>query len=112
MFEFMFDAGNYQDRVVGRYDGDGTMVSTASVSDGRHPYETAFQHPDYNDGDMVIVEAYDSREQAADGHARWVEIMTNGPLPESLIDCQNSHISHLYGSLDGDALTFPRKYKT
>ena len=95
MFDFIQDFGNYQDRVVGRYDGDGTMVSTARVSDGSHPYETAFQHPDYNDGKMVIVEAYDSKELAAEGHARWLKIMIDGPLPDCLIDCHNSEISQL-----------------
>lgn len=93
LFDFINDLGNYQDRVVVRHDGDGTMVSTARVSDGRQPYETAFKHPDYNDGKMVIVEAYDSKELAAEGHVRWPKVMIDGPLPDVLIDCHNSEVS-------------------
>jgi hypothetical protein len=97
MFEFLFDYGNYDDRCVGRWDSkDGRrLVSTARVSDGRKPYETAFQHPDYNKGKMVIVEAYDSKESASAGHAKWVKIMTKGPLPKALTDCCNAGVAQL-----------------
>jgi hypothetical protein len=86
--------GNYEERCVGRWDNEegDKMVSTAYVSDGAKNYETAFEHPDYNNGNMIIVESYDTKDEASDGHARWVEIMTNGPLPDSLIDCSNSAI--------------------
>ena len=91
--------GSYESRKVGRWEEeDGRMVSTAEVTDGDHPFETAFEHPDYNDGKMVIVEAYDSRSAAEEGHERWMAIMTEGPLPDSLVDCQNSGISQLGGN--------------
>jgi hypothetical protein len=110
LFGFINDITNYQDRVIGRYDGDDekTMVSTARVSDGRHPYETAFRHPDYNEGKMVIVEAYDSKDDAAAGHSKWVKVMTDGPLPDVLIDCENSGISEVLGAIGGK-LRFERK---
>ncbi len=102
MFDFIWDIGNYSQRVVGRYDSDDgdKMVSTARVNDGRKPYETAFQHPEYNDGNMVIVEAYDTKEQAAEGHDKWLKVMTEGPLPDVLVDCQNSEVSSLLNSAD------------
>lgn len=109
MFEFLFDMGNYADRCVGRYDdGDDKMVSTAQVSDGNQPYETAFQHPDYNDGSMVIVCAYSTREEAAEGHARWEAIMRDGQLPDELVECFNSKVGQMCEAL-GDEGRYPRK---
>lgn len=59
MFNFLSDMYNYEDRCVALFDdGEGIRISTARCSDGSQPYETAIQHPDYNDGDYVIVEAY------------------------------------------------------
>jgi hypothetical protein len=105
MFDFILDIGNYESRRVGRWDSEcgKKMVSTAAVSDGDHPYETAFKHPEYNGGGMVIVEAYDSRSDALAGHERWVKTMTDGPLPDVLVDCCNDGISKLCSDL-----RFPR----
>ena len=100
--------GSYETRKVGRWDGKDSMVSTAEVTDGAHPFETAFEHPDYNDGKMVIVESYDDRESALKGHERWVKVMTEGPLPDKLVDCQNSGISQFAQSV-GNNMSFPRK---
>lgn len=111
MFEFVFDVGNYSERVVGRYDSEDStiMVSTARVSDGRDPYETAVKHPEYNDGRMVIVESYQTKDEAASGHASWLEAVLKDALPEILVDCQNSHISTM---LDEDMVRFERKRKS
>lgn len=100
MFEFLQDAGNYEDRRVGRFDEGDLMVSTATVSDGDHPFETAVKHPDYNGGEMVIVEAYDTKDQAEQGHVKWVATMTADPLPGTLVDCQNAKISQLIPAAD------------
>ena len=107
MFDFILDMGNYNDRVVGRFDDDrsGLMVSTCRVSDGVHPIETAVKHPDYNDGKMVIVEGYDDPESARAGHEMWVEVMTHDPLPYELIDCRNSELTQVIHSTD---MVFPR----
>ncbi len=112
MFDMLGMLGNYQSRKVGRWDNDdgSMMVSTCSVTDGERPYETAFKHPEYNNGLMVIVEAYASREDAEAGHAKWVDVMTNGPLPNELVDCMNSTVSALCGAFGGDeGIRFPRK---
>lgn len=109
MFNFFRDIDNYETRRIGKWvNEDATsMVSTACVSDGQQPYETAFQHPDYNDGEMVIVEAYDTKDQAIAGHERWLKIMQTDPLPDHLEDCANSEIASL---LDGKML-HPRVQK-
>ncbi len=108
MFQFLGMIDNYDARKVGRWDNDeGTrMVSTAKVNDGAKPFETAFKHERYNGGAMVIVEAYDSREEALAGHARWEAIMVNGPLPDELRDCANSEIGQMC-----DAFGVPNVFK-
>ena len=110
MFNFLQDVGNYESRCVGRFDNEDStiMVSTAAVSDGNQPYETAVRHPDYNDGHMVIVEAYDTRDDAKQAHDWWVEVITSEPLPEKLTDCGNAIISQMIEATGGK-MKFPRK---
>lgn len=84
-----------ESRRVGLYEKDGLFVSTVKVSDGQKPYETAVEHAEYNGGEMVIVEAYDTFEQSVEGHQKWVNIMTTEPLPMQLADCHNSAIGRL-----------------
>ena len=101
MFDFIFDIGNHEARKVARYEVDGLLVDTARVSDGRQPYETAVESPLYNSGKMVIDEAYDTPQQAQEGHDRWVSIMTT-KLPDKLVDCNNAEIAAFGASLFGD----------
>jgi hypothetical protein len=100
--------GNYENRVVDRYEGNGMVVDTAAVTDGKQPYETGLAHPEYNKGNYVIVEAYDTKEEAKKGHAKWVKKMTAKSLPKSLIDCQNAAISQLCAEM-GAKMEFPRE---
>jgi hypothetical protein len=95
MFEFLGMAGNYEQRKVDRYDGDGLMVSTAAVNDSSKPYETAVKHVDYNDDKHVIVELYDTKEEAQKGHDKWVATMTADALPNKLIDVSTSSVFEL-----------------
>ena len=68
MFEFLMDMGNYEDRKIARTEySDDFFISTCRVSDGSHPFETAVCHPEYNYGKHVIVEFYDSEEDAEQG---------------------------------------------
>ena len=96
--------GNYDERCVAQWtNDDGTqMLSTAQVFDGVEPFETAFHHPAYNEGKMVIVEAYGDKGSAAVGHAKWLKVIKDGPLPDELRDCLNSRCSAVaakYGAL-------------
>lgn len=97
MFEFLAMMGNYEQRKIARDDFEWGFVSTAAVTGGEKPYETAVEHKDYGDGSMVIVENYDSREMAIAGHAKWLANMTSSKLPEALIDCENSEWQKLCG---------------
>lgn len=97
MFEFLMDTDNYDDRCVGRFDDEqkGTMVSTAMVSDGKEPYETAIIYPGFNDGDMMIVEAYSSKDRAKKGHSKWLKKVKSGNLPDTIEDCMNAKLCSL-----------------
>ena len=95
IFDFEQDRNNYEERMVGRDDYSWGFISTCSVSNGVQPFETAVEHGNYNNAEIVVVEAYDTKEQALAGHARWVATMTTPPLPAKLKDCCNSNIMQL-----------------
>ncbi len=95
MFGFFNMLGSYEDRKVDRYESENCLISTAAVTDGDSPYETAISHPSYNSGSWVIVAKYDSKEKAQTGHDEWVKTMTADPLPVMLVDVQNDCISKL-----------------
>lgn len=107
MFRFLEMMGNYEDRKVDRFEEGKLMVSTANVNDGKQPYETAICHSEYNNGEHIIVEGYDSKDEAQKGHDEWVKRMTNENLPDSLIDCANSEVQEMCGGLE----EFPRQQK-
>lgn len=80
----MFDMiGTHPARLVGRFEKDGLTVDTCKVTDSMQPYETAIEHPFYRNGEWVIVEMYDSKEEAKIGHDKWVALMNvdNDKLP-------------------------------
>lgn len=107
MFNFIQDIGNYDDRKVSEpYHKDRLFVSTAKVSDGSKPYETAVAHPRYNGGDLVIVEAYSSKAAADLGHKKWIKKMSGKRLPKKLVDCANSEISSFSKAI-GCEMIFP-----
>ncbi len=110
MFNFFDMVGNYEQRKVANFTKDELVIDTASVTDGDHPYETGILHPEYNDGDWIIVEAYDSKEDAQRGHDDWVKIMTAKELPDELRDCVNAGIGKLSESI-GNNVTFKRAIK-
>lgn len=105
IFGFLEDFGTYEQRQVARYEHEILIVCTARVSDGVKPIETAVSHAEYNDGKWVIMESYDTEDQALVGHQKWVDTMTAESLPDILVDCRNSLISQL---MPADALMFPR----
>ena len=97
MFNFLSMADNYEERKVAHDDFDWGMIDTCYVNDGDKDYETAVEHKKYNAGKMVIVEAYDTKDEAIAGHKKWVQIMTAKVLPKKLKDCANSYISQFIG---------------
>lgn len=94
MFGFLDDFSDYESRKVDRYEEGGIMVSTARVSDGELPYETGVFDSRYHDS-VFIVEAYGSKDDAQQGHGKWVKLLTGNEPPDTIIECRNSRISQL-----------------
>lgn len=100
MFEFLAMAGNYEDRKVANdEDIDGGSVDTCAVTDSSKPFETAIQHPRYHDGMWIIVELYNDRAAAEDGHRRWVETLRGRPT--ELRDVNESALEGFANALGG-----------
>lgn len=100
MFSFLDMMSNYEDRKVDNFEEGDLFIDTCAVNDSAKPYETAIGHPNYNDGKLVIVELYDTKEQAQEGHNKWVKIMTTEPLPERLYDASQNALSSLLDMFD------------
>lgn len=104
MFQFLEMIGNYDDRKVERNEFDWGYISTAFVNDGSQPYETAikcnlYQDPNGETGYMCIAESYDSKEEALEGHKKWIETMSSELMPETLTDCANAEIAQLFDTI-------------
>lgn len=83
----------YEQRLIARFESaemPGVIIDTCKVYDGEQNYETGICHPEYNDGDWMIVESYDTAEEAEEGHLKWVRKMTGENLPKTIRDCCNS----------------------
>ncbi len=99
-------SGNYEQRAVARHEFDEgrSVLDTAAVS-GRQPYETGLCSELYPGSEhWIILEGYDTREEAAAGHARWLALFLSDTPPAFIMDCNNS------GLLDDEDLVrqFPR----
>lgn len=114
MFDWMYMSGNYGARKVGRYEYEHGFVSTARATDGRRPFETAVQDSrygrteDWGEGptfvardEMVIVEAYNTKEEAIEGHQRWEALMKSDTPPKKLVECCNAGIAEWVDDLGG-----------
>lgn len=69
-FNFLADAGNYEDRKVARVEAEdnyGVGVSTCWTSD--EGYETAL----IDANGVIPVERYGSKKEAIAGHEKWVK---------------------------------------
>ncbi len=102
--------GTQEERKVARYEVEGLTIDTALVTDSPYPYEIAVFHLSYKRGNWIIVETYDTKEQAAQGHERWVATMTADELPDELRDVALDNVSVLHDELDGDTAwrVYPR----
>lgn len=99
---FFSMADDYEQRAVARHEADGLLVDTRRVTDSKHDYETAVSHPAYNDNKWVIVEVYETEEQAHTGHDKWVKVMTRPEPPARLFDVGTSGIKGLAEALGTD----------
>lgn len=108
MFGYLDMLGNYKERKVANYEKDGLIIDTCLVTDSDKPYETGIIHPNYNGGDWIIVELYNTKKEARVGHNRWVKKMTAKKLPTKLKDVSTSETAKLCDTFDDDSW---REYK-
>lgn len=76
----------YEARKVSNYQDEILHIDTCLVTDSDKSYETGICHTSYNDNDWIIVELYDTKEEAQVGHDKWLKIMTAKKLPKILKD--------------------------
>jgi len=111
LFDFLSMAANYEDRKIARYEKDDILVDTCAVNDSDQPYETGVVHPQYNNGECIIVELYDTKKEAKIGHKKWVKTMTAEKLPKVIKDVSSSEIQKLC-NIFGDKRVYKRVIKT
>lgn len=108
MFGFLEMIGNYESRKVANTKIEEGIVDTCSVTDSAQPFETGIQSHLYNDGEWVIVESYDTKEEASEGHEKWVKILAS--KPETLQDNGQSEVVQFAKALGADLnKEFPKK---
>jgi hypothetical protein len=106
-FNSMYD--NYEQRAIDRYEAEGLIVDTAAVTDGKKPIETAIKCTRYDEQRFIVVEAYDTREEAQLGHDKWVKLMTAETLPDELVEIGNGAVVDFGISMGGVKTVFKRK---
>ena len=77
-------AAPHSEREIAHDETEDLVVDTVAVNDSEQPFETGIKHPLYNDGRWIIVEMYNTKEEAVIGHNKWVEKMTAAELPDQL----------------------------
>jgi hypothetical protein len=94
MFDFLSMLGNYKERKVKNTEINNAVIDTCAITDSSKPFETGICHPNYNSGRWIIVELYDTKEEAEEGHDRWVEVFSSS-LPSKLVDVSDCDIVKL-----------------
>lgn len=97
-FGFFSMMDDYDTRNVDNYSDGFMTIDTSAATDTDRPFETGIQHPQFNDGKWVIVEYYDTREDAQVGHNKWVYKMTH-ELPDMLVDVSTCEIALLIDAI-------------
>jgi hypothetical protein len=86
--------GNYEDRKIENTETEDFVVDTCAITDDPTAnYETGIKSRFYNDGKWIIVETYQTGDEALAGHRRWVAEMKRKPA--KLVDIGNANIRQL-----------------
>lgn len=100
MFDFLNMVDDYNNRKIDRSEFDWGFISTCSVTDSIDPYETAVEHEEYNNGQIIVVETYTTIEEAKEGHLKWLKLMENPPEElEDVSTCFFAELARATGSL-------------
>lgn len=86
--DMMSNLGSGEERTVARYERDtgDLTISTMENRGDNYAFETAISHSLYKDSNWIVVELYDTREDAQTGHDKWLAAMNSDDLPGELVD--------------------------
>lgn len=85
--------------------GKAVIMTTDSLYECSKPYETMLLHPSFNLGLAIVVGVYDTKEEAEEGHAYWLEVFSGKDektLPLVLIDVSDNTLSNLMDNIRSD----------
>jgi len=95
MFNFFSMADNYEDRKIDNTIINETEIDTVAVYDSEQPFETGIKSSLYNDNQWIIVEMYDTKEEAIIGHKKWCLMFESKKFPPHLEDVSTAEIKIL-----------------
>jgi len=104
MFDFLFGPSYEERKVKNTVMKDKSIIDTSAVVDTMGNYETGVCSPFYNDNNWIIVEEYDTLDEAKKGHKKWCDAMAK--KPKQLVDVSRSTAAQL---CKDDTLIFKRK---
>jgi len=84
LFGILTMSDNYKSRVVKNTKRNTFTLDTVRVADRELPYETAVAHKDFNDGDWIVLEWSETKEDAERTHDKWLAKLDAGV--DSLLD--------------------------
>lgn len=85
LFGWLDMANNYEQRVVANTKTDIYELDTALVTDRVHQYETAVKADGYRNGEWIVLEYADTKEDAQAVHKKWLETLDKA-MPSSFYD--------------------------
>lgn len=91
MLDFLSMTGTHDSRAVDNTEINEATIDTCLVTDSNQPYETGISHKSFDKGNWIIVEQYDTKEEAQKGHDKWVELFTK-EIPKTLKNVSNCEI--------------------
>ena len=100
IFNFL-SADPYEERKVDNTIVNLAEIDTVAINDSNKPFETAIKHPNYNNNEWIVVEMYDTKEEAQIGHNKWV-VLFREKLPDKLVDVSTSMAAELRDVLGSD----------
>ena len=78
MFNMFGMLGTYPQRMVKNDKFENFILDTARVTDRPWIYETAVSHKEFNNGDWIILQGTDTKDEAIKVHDEWLEKIKNG----------------------------------
>lgn len=82
----MMMASDYNSRKVERTKRENFTLDTCKVYDRSWLYETAVCHRDFNNNNWIILDGYDTEDEAIKMHNTWLKLLEKDAF-ETLVDC-------------------------